>query len=142
MKQSIFRTYDIRGKIGTEFIQDNVETLAHAIIIFFQEKYPSSHTIAIGVDSRVNSDEIKHQLITIFVQSGFAVIDLGLSPSPLLYFALHTESIDAGIIVTASHNGASDNGIKINVGKKAISSDEIQLIGSYYKAGESAQRKS
>jgi phosphomannomutase/phosphomannomutase/phosphoglucomutase len=135
MKQSIFRTYDIRGTVGTEFIIDEIEALAHAIGAFFQKNYPAVRTIALGADSRSDSPEIKRRLASVFVTAGFSIIDLGLCPSPLLYFALHTEKIDAGLMITASHNGASDNGIKINVRTAALLPDEIQLIGSYYNTG-------
>lgn len=128
MKESVFRAYDIRGTIGKNFLLDSVYNLGLAIAYFFKTQYPHIKSIIIGNDPRLHSEYIKKELIRSFLESGFSVFDNGLSSSPLIYFALHTKSIDAGIMITASHNGKDDNGIKINIGTHAITSDEIQQI--------------
>lgn len=132
MKESIFRAYDIRGTVGKNFSLDSVYDLGCAIAYFFSTDYPQVRSIIVGQDPRVHSEFIKRELIKAFLDSGFSIFDNGLSTSPLIYFALHTHAIDAGVMVTASHNGKEDNGIKINIGKRALTSKEIQCIKSYF----------
>lgn len=141
MKESVFRAYDIRGTIGKNFSLDSVYDLGLAIAYFFTVAYPHVKSIIIGNDSRIHSEAIKKELVTAFVESGFSIFDNGLSPSPLIYFALHTQPIDAGVVVTASHNGKEDNGIKINVQDHALRSDEIQLIKQFFFEKKSVQKK-
>jgi phosphomannomutase / phosphoglucomutase len=132
MKESVFRAYDIRGTVGKDFLLDSVSDLAKAMAYFFSVHYPKVKKVVIGHDPRIYSSFIKQELARAFLESGFAVFDIGLCTSPLIYFALHTEPFDAGIMVTASHNKKEDNGIKINVGTHALLSDEIQQIKRYF----------
>jgi len=132
MKESVFKAYDIRGTVGKDFLLESVSDLGYAIAYFFRKHYPHTKTIVIGRDGRINSPEIQKNIINSLIESGFCVIDIGLVPSPVLYFALHTKPWDAGIIVTASHNKKEDNGIKINIAKNAVTSVEIQQIKEYY----------
>jgi len=132
MNESVFRAYDIRGTIGKNFFLQSVRDAGLAIAYFFKTEYPHVQSIIIGHDPRLHSEYIKQELIQAFLKSGFSVFDNGLSTSPIIYFALHTQPIDAGIMVTASHNGKEDNGIKINIGKHALTSKEIQRIKQYF----------
>src|SRR5262245_25123247 len=104
MNESVFRAYDIRGTIGKNFSLQSVHDLGLAIAYFFKTEYPHVQSIVIGQDPRLHSERIKRELTLAFQNSGFSVFDNGLSTSPLIYFTLHTQPIDAGIMVTASHN--------------------------------------
>lgn len=137
MKESVFKAYDIRGTVGKDFLLESVSDLGYAISYFLKNHYPQVKNIVIGRDARTTSLEIQQNIMNSLTQSGFFVFDVGLVPSPVVYFALHTGTYDAGIIITASHNKKEDNGIKINIGKNAITSDEIQQIKKYYNQKKS-----
>jgi phosphomannomutase/phosphoglucomutase len=135
MHDSIFREYDIRGKIGTEFIIEDVYKLTQAIATYFLRMNPSTKTVAIGMDGRLTSPAIKEQVCTALHDAGLNTIFIGVCPSPVLYFALHTLPVDAGLMITASHNPQEYNGIKISLGKKSVWGKQIQEIRQIYRAG-------
>ncbi|MBT3456012.1 phosphomannomutase/phosphoglucomutase [bacterium] len=126
MKDHIFRQYDIRGKVGDELVVEEVYDLGRALAYYFLRKNPSTKSVAIGMDGRTHSPIIKDQLCEGLRDSGLNVTFIGLCSSPVLYFSMFTESFDAGLMVTASHNGKEYNGVKICLGKGFVSGDEIQ----------------
>lgn len=135
MKDSIFREYDIRGRIGSEFDVSQVYALGQAIAHYFLEQNKIKvKTVALGMDGRIDSPCIKAQLAQAFQDSGLDIIFIGVCPTPVLYFALHTLPVDAGIMITASHNNKEFNGLKICLGKDALWGQEIEKIKIAYKA--------
>lgn len=137
MKESVFKAYDIRGTVGKDFLLESVSDLGYAISYFLKNHYPHVKNMVIGRDARVTSEKIQQDIMNSLINSGFSVFDICLVPSPVVYFAVHTGAYDAGIIITASHNKKEDNGIKINIGKNAITSLEIQEIKKYYNQKKS-----
>jgi len=135
MSDTIFREYDIRGKVGTELLIDEVYNLTCAITYYFKEQNPKLKVVAVGMDGRTHSPIIKEKMVQALADSGLDVVFLGLCTSPALYFALHTISVDAGLMITASHNGKEYNGIKICLGTQSVWGKEIQVIQQLYKAG-------
>jgi len=133
MKESIFREYDIRGIVDDEFIIDQVYDLTRAIICYFIRQKPSLKTIAVGMDGRTHSPAIMKEICRACVDSGLNVIDVGLCPIPVLYFALHTMPVDGGLMITASHNPKEYNGIKICLGKDVVSGTQIKEIKHLYE---------
>lgn len=113
MHDSIFREYDIRGIVGSELIIEDCYALGKAIAVFFKENNQGCTTIILGRDGRTHSLAIKEALQQAFLDSGIDVIDVGMIPTPCLYFAVSTLKIAHGIIVTASHNPKEYNGLKI-----------------------------
>ncbi|MCK5632222.1 phosphomannomutase/phosphoglucomutase [bacterium] len=132
MIDTIFRTYDIRGKVGTEIIVDQAYDLGKAIVFYFVQKNPNVKTIAVGMDGRIHSPEIKEQICKAILDSGLNVFFVGVCPSPVLYFTLHNESVDAGIMITASHNPGEYNGFKISLGKDGVWGEQIQEIKNLF----------
>lgn len=132
MHDSIFKEYDIRGKVGSELILDEVETLGRAIAYFFYENYPAVKTVLVGMDARDSSPAIKEKLCKALQESGLDVIFIDICPSPVLYFGMYTMPVDAGLMITASHNPPEYNGIKVALNKQFIWGDQIRLIGKYY----------
>jgi len=137
MKDSIFRKYDIRGKVGTEIYLDKVYDLGLALAHYFLQKNPELKTVAIGMDGRTHSPDVKLHLAKAMNDSGLDVFFIGVCPSPVLYFTLFNKNIDAGLMITASHNPKEYNGIKICLNKKMVCGDEIQKIKGFFKEGES-----
>lgn len=128
MQASIFRTYDIRGQIGSEFILKNTYDLGRAIASCFKRKLPHLQTIALSMDGRVHSPEIKDALEQAFLDAGINVIFIGLCPTPVLYFSQYHLDVQAGVMVTASHNPSDYNGIKMVVGREPFFEKDIQEV--------------
>lgn len=143
MLDTIFREYDIRGKVESEFCLKDTYQLGQAIAYFFKQQDPSLQTIAIGMDGRIHSPAIKHEIVRAFIDSGINVIFIGTCPTPVLYFALYTLQVDGGLMITASHNPKDYNGIKLCLGRSSVWGLQVQEIRSLYKQGkkiESAQK--
>lgn len=128
----IFREYDIRGVVGKEFnIEDSYE-IACAIAAYFLEKDATIRTIALGADGRVHSPAIKQQICKALLERGFNIIDIGTCTTPIMYFTMYTAPIDAGLMITASHNPGEYNGIKLCRGKFSVFGQEIKKIRDLY----------
>ena len=133
MQDVVFREYDIRGKIGQELIIDEMYDLTRAIAYYFVSKNPAVQTVAIGMDGRLHSAAIKQEVCAAFKDSGIDVVFIGICPSPVLYFALHTLPVDAGIMITASHNPKEYNGLKLCLGTTSLWGAQVKEIASLFK---------
>ena len=133
MKPHIFREYDIRGIVGQEFAIDEMHDLTRAILTYFKQQHPETTTVAVGMDGRTHSPAIKEHVITALTDSGLNVIDIGVCPTPVLYFSLFNTDCDAGLMITASHNPKEYNGIKICLNKKSVWGKQIQEIRTIFE---------
>jgi len=133
IKESVFREYDIRGKVDSELTLDEMYDLGCAIASYFIEKNMGVKTVAVGMDGRLHSQEIKEKVCQALHDSGLDVMFCGLCPSPALYFAMHTEPVQAGIMITASHNPKEYNGLKICLKELLVHGKEIKEIASYFQ---------
>lgn len=134
MMDQIFRQYDIRAKIGSELALDEVYELARAIAYYFKSMQPDLKKVVLGADGRIHSPIIKEEVCRALQESGLDVVYIGTCPTPVLYFALYTlADIDAGLMITASHNGKEYNGIKICLGKNSVWGTQIQQIKQLHK---------
>ncbi|HMS32334.1 MAG TPA: phosphomannomutase/phosphoglucomutase [Candidatus Saccharibacteria bacterium] len=106
---NIFKAYDIRGKVGSELTPE----LAEAVGIAFGNWLPENGPVAIGYDMRPDSKELAESLIKGLNLSGRDVINIGLVPSDVIYFAVGSLNCAGGAVVTASHNPGEYNGIKL-----------------------------
>ena len=109
LNEKIFKAYDIRGVYDSQL---NPE-VAKAIAIALSEIYPNEKKIIVGRDGRLSSEELSKSLIDGFISMGVDIIDIGLVPTPLLYYAVEKFKSSAGIMVTGSHNPKEYNGFKI-----------------------------
>lgn len=128
MQPSIFREYDIRGIVGTEWVVEDAYDVARGIFSYLIYHQPALQRVVVGADGRVHSPTIKELVIKAAHDLGLDVLDIGLCPTPLMYFALHTTDTTSGVIITASHNPGNYNGIKICAEKKSIWGTQIQQI--------------
>lgn len=123
---NIFREYDIRGLVDSELTEDVVRGFGKAFGTY--AKRLNCKTIAVGRDVRLSADRF-HALVTDGILStGCDVIDVGIMPTPLLYFSLFQLPVDAGVMITASHNPSEYNGFKLCIGRETIYGKEIQKI--------------
>lgn len=128
MVDSIFRQYDIRGRVGSELIVDQVYDLGCAMAAYFIQKNPLITTIALGMDGRTHSPAIQERLSQAFLDSGLNVTFIGICPTPVLYFSLFNLQVGAGVMITASHNIKEYNGFKICFNKASVWGQQIQEI--------------
>jgi len=134
IKESVFREYDIRGKVDSELMFDEIYDLGCAIASYFIEKNASVKTVAVGMDGRTHSQEIKEKICQALCDNGLNVMFCGLCPSPALYFAMQTEPVEAGIMITASHNPKEYNGLKVCLNGHLVHGKEIKEIGWLFQA--------
>ncbi len=112
MNIDIFRAYDIRGVYPTEINEETAYTIGKGYGSYLQEKYQTSKCI-VSHDNRLSSDSLTANLIKGITESGCNVINLGLTTTPMNYFAREYYQLP-GIMVTASHNPKDDNGFKFS----------------------------
>lgn len=123
----IFRAYDIRGLAHSELTAELVTQIGKAI--GSEALDAGLRRLAVARDGRLHSADISELLIAGILSTGCDVTDIGLGPSPLLYFACHeAEGIDGGVMITASHNPAAYNGFKIVLGGETLREDGIDKL--------------
>lgn len=130
--QAIFKKYDLRGIVGKQFNVPDSYEITKAIISLFKNKYPNLQNIAVGMDGRASSQAIKNEVCKAITDSGFNAHFIGLCTTPALYFACNTLNVDAGIMITASHNPKEYNGFKLVLQKESIWGDDIEKIYHLY----------
>lgn len=123
LDKSVYRAYDIRGKVPTQINNKFAYYLGQA----FAERCKDSgdETIAVAYDGRLSSPELAHHLIKGIAEQDLNIIDIGEAPTPVLYYATHVTKATSGIMVTGSHNPSDDNGFKIVAQKNALFGDDI-----------------
>lgn len=131
IQPSAFKAYDIRAIVGTELPIEDTLQLGMAIAHLYKEKY-NIHAVALGRDGRLSSPPIAQNLIQGLASQGIKVIDLSIVPTPLVVATQHMLNIPAGIMVTASHNPAQYNGVKLSVAGKALHGKDIQELADIY----------
>ena len=129
MKSYIFRHYDIRGIVHSEFTFADMYIIAHACAYYLQKKGVSH--IALGRDGRVHSFAIYQEIIKAFKEVGFCITDIGCCTTPMLYFAASNAAIQAGIMITASHNNADYNGLKLVINQQSATAENFEEIKHY-----------
>lgn len=134
ISQEIFRAYDIRGEIGKDFIPRN----AYYIGLGIGTQLSEPKMILLGRDARLTSPEIAALLTKGLLETGCQVIDLGIIPTPALYFALSHLKMKNGLMVTASHNPANHNGIKMVMDNVPLSAEGIQQLYQVVKTKQFA----
>jgi phosphomannomutase / phosphoglucomutase len=126
VNRNIFRAYDIRGVMGETLDASIAKLIGHAVGSLMHEK--SIRSIVIGRDGRLSSPELSQALIDGLRMAGRDVIDLGLVPTPIVYFGTFHLRTGTGISITGSHNPPDYNGFKIVVDGETLSGDAIQAL--------------
>jgi phosphomannomutase/phosphoglucomutase len=132
--RDIFREYDIRGITGTELTPDVAHVVGRAFAAFLDERGVRG-SIAVGRDNRPSGDGLHDALLAGLIESGVNVIDIGVVPTPVAYWAQHNLDVVAGIQITGSHNPPEYNGFKLGVNKASIYGGDIQRIYQLASAG-------
>jgi phosphomannomutase/phosphoglucomutase len=126
----VFREYDIRGVAETELSSELVRAVGQVFATMLREDAPNKRPfrIAVGRDCRSSSPRIHEALVAGIRAAGASVIDAGMGPTPLLYFAVHHLDADGGVMITGSHNPGHENGLKMMRGKASFFADDIRLM--------------
>ncbi|MFQ6082753.1 MAG: phosphomannomutase/phosphoglucomutase [Candidatus Aminicenantia bacterium] len=122
----IFRQYDIRGIVGEDLDSEVVEALGKGIGTYLRGK--GKKEIALGRDGRHSSGPFREALLKGLISTGCRVTDLGIVPTPLLYFSIYCHQKEGGVMITGSHNPPEYNGFKIMVSQETLYGQEIQKI--------------
>ena len=144
INNNIFRAYDIRGIAYKELTEDLVFTLGKSIGTSVLELGETS--LIIGRDGRNSSPDLKKWLSEGVMSTGCDVINIGVVPTPLLYFSTHKLQSSSGIMITGSHNPGEYNGFKIVMNKRTISGEKIQkikdkILSNKFHAGKGSEKK-
>ncbi len=126
MNPDIYREYDIRGIIGEDIKENEFVTLGRGFGAYFNRL--GEKKIVLARDCRLSSPKMSDEVIEGLINSGCNVVDIGICPTPILYFALHYLKADGGVMITASHNPPDYNGFKICSGIDTIYGEEIQKV--------------
>src|SRR5271166_1141262 len=133
MNPEVFREYDIRGVVETDFDDRFVTDLGRAYAAMLL--HAGADTITVGRDCRVSSPRLFALLTDGLLSSGINVVDIGVVPTPLLYFSVNHWGMKGGAMITGSHNAAEYNGFKLGIGISTIFGEEIQKLRAIVESG-------
>src|SRR5215471_9357728 len=126
INEHIFREYDIRGVVDDDLTDESVYDVARGIGTLFRNN--GATRVTIGRDARESSPRFRDIMIRGLNETGCDVLDIGMVPTPVLYFTLFRDGVDAGVMITGSHNPADNNGFKICLNKSTIFGEQILEI--------------
>ncbi len=124
---TLFRAYDIRGPVTSEALTPGL-AYAVGLSIGSEAREQGQKAIVVGRDGRLSGPKLTAALIQGLCETGLAVLNVGLVPTPLVYFATNRLETNSGVMVTASHNPGHHNGFKIVLNGKTLRSEEIATI--------------
>jgi phosphomannomutase/phosphoglucomutase len=123
----VFKAYDIRGIVPSQIDV----TFAHRLgrVLGQQARQQGIGALVVGRDGRLSSPSLASALMNGLTTEGVDALDIGLVPTPVVYFAAHTLETGSGVAVTGSHNPADYNGFKLMMGGRTLHGDDISAIG-------------
>lgn len=138
-----FREYDIRGVADVDLDDALARSLGlHFALLLRREATGSGRPwVTVGRDGRLSSPRLFTALTAGLLDGGVDVVDVGVGPTPLLYFAAHHLGSDGALMITASHNPGPDNGFKLMRGKASFFGADLQRLADLMEADEAAAEK-
>lgn len=129
---------------GVDLTPDVARVVARAYAAFLAG-YGITGEIAVGRDNRPSGNDLHAELVAGLLESGLDVVDIGIVPTPLAYWAQHNLNVAGGIQITGSHNPPQFNGFKLGLGRNSVYGDDIQKIyeiaaGGKFPSGKGALR--
>ena len=124
--EDIFRAYDIRGIVETALTPDAVHQIGQAFATAALNQ--DQKTVVIGRDGRLSSPMLSQALSEGLRAGGCDVVDIGMVPTPVLYYATHKLKTGTGIMVTGSHNPPQYNGLKMLIAGNTLFGDSIKAL--------------
>ena len=123
----IFRQYDVRGVVGDDLTVETAAAIGRAFAAFL-ERRGVARPVAVGRDNRPSGVALRDALVSGLTSCGVNVADIGVVPTPLLYWSLSHVDVGAGIQITGSHNPPEYNGFKICLGTDSVHGEGIQEL--------------
>ena len=133
--RGIFRQYDIRGIVGRDLTVEVATFVGRAYAAYLAERGIAG-PVAVGRDNRPSGDALRDALVAGLTGCGIDVVDVGVIPTPLLYWSLHHLGVAGGIQITGSHNPPEYNGFKMSIGTDSLHGDGIQRLYALGQAGD------
>jgi phosphomannomutase/phosphoglucomutase len=133
-KPTIFREYDIRGAADLELQDPDVAQLGRAFGTYLRRH--AGKRISLGRDNRLSSPRLRDALVRGLKASGCEAIDLGVVPTPVLYYSVFHLKTDGAVMITGSHNPPEFNGFKTVCGESTIHGAAIQEIRRMIETGD------
>ena len=130
----IFRAYDIRGIVGEQLDEAAMYAIGRAVATC----HPGLDGVALGRDGRLSSARLARALGDGLRASDADVVDVGLAPTPLLYFAAYELCAGSGLMVTGSHNPPEYNGVKMMIRGRTLAGGDVQKLHAAVVAGDFA----
>lgn len=135
----IFREYDIRGMVGKDLSAETVVSIGRGFGTYAARKGVGS--LMLGRDCRLSSPSLRDAMAEGLLSTGVNVVDVGICPTPLLYFSIVRFGGEGGVMVTGSHNPPEFNGFKMCVGAATLYGEQIQEIRRIIEKGDFASGK-
>jgi len=123
----IFRQYDIRGVVGNDLTVEAAGAIGRAFAAYLAD-HGTRRPVAVGRDNRPSGQGLRDALVAALTSCGVDVVDIGVVPTPLLYWSLSHLDVGAGIQITGSHNPPEYNGFKICLGTESVHGEELQAL--------------
>jgi phosphomannomutase/phosphoglucomutase len=144
MNEFIFRKYDIRGVVETDFTDDVVQNIGRAFGTYVIRG--GGKSVAVSGDIRPTTPTLIDNLTKGLMETGITVIDLGILPTPANYYSMYELDVDGAVQITGSHNPPEFNGFKISLNQRAFHSEKIQELKelietSDFEVGEGSVEK-
>lgn len=134
MNPQIFREYDIRGLVDRDLTDEVVEKLGRGLATMV--KRAGGTTVVVGRDARTSGLRFRDAFIKGVISTGVDAIDVGIVPTPVVYFAANSLPVDGLAVITGSHNPPEYNGFKMGVGKTTFYGETIQQLRGLIERGD------
>lgn len=130
----IFRQYDVRGVVDADLTVEAAHAIGGAYAALMRERGVSGE-VAIGRDNRPSGDKLRDALVDGLSSAGVSVVDIGVVPTPVLYWSLHHLDVIGGIQITGSHNPPEYNGFKLCFGTESLHGRDLQHLHALIQSG-------
>jgi phosphomannomutase/phosphoglucomutase len=145
VSRAVFREYDIRGVADADLTAGAIKTIGRAFGTYIQ-RTTGRNKVVVGRDVRISSERFFSAVTEGLLSTGCQVLDIGVVPTPALSFAQETTLADGAVMVTASHNPAEFNGLKLQVGPYPLAGEGLQhverlIAKNQYEAGNGSMEK-
>jgi phosphomannomutase/phosphoglucomutase len=134
VSRGIFRQYDVRGIVGKDLTEEAAYALGAAYATHLRHGGAQGE-VAVGRDNRPSGPALRDALVRGLTEHGLSVVDVGVVPTPLVYWALHNVRVVGGIQITGSHNPPEYNGFKLCAGTQSLHGEEIQELYEIWQRG-------
>lgn len=134
LKSTIFREYDIRGVADSELLSEDIEQLGRGLGTYIRRHAGAS--VSLGRDCRVSSTRLRDALLKGLMAAGCDVVDIGVVPTPVLYYSKQHLKTQGAIMITGSHNPPEYNGFKSMAGSETLHGEAIQDVRKLIEGGD------